>query len=280
MADVGRYNRLTIARFADIGAYLSDGQGNEILLPKRYLPREPEPEVGDALEVFVYLDSEDRPIATTERAKVQVGEFASLKVVEINKIGLFLDWGLSKDLLLPYSEEKRPLKTGDYCVVHVYLDRHSGRPTASAKVDRFLDKSAAHYTPGQAVDVLIAEATDLGFKAIINNQHWGLLHKNELFKFVRRGMREQAFIREIRPDGKISLTLQQPGRAGAESLQEQIIAALKENGGVLMLSDKSSPHEIEQWFKVSKGSFKKAIGALYKQGALVIHPDRIELPEA
>ncbi|MCJ8168152.1 CvfB family protein [Atopomonas sediminilitoris] len=279
MADLGRYNRLTIARFAEIGAYLNDGRGNEILLPKRYLPREPEPEQGDALDVFVYLDSEDRPVATTEQAKVQVGEFASLKVVEINNVGLFLDWGLSKDLLLPYSEEKRPLKAGDYCVVYVYLDAHTGRPTATAKLDRYLDQRPGEFKVGQAVDILIAEATDLGYKAVVNNQHWGLLHKNELFKFVRRGMRETAYIREVRPDGKISLTLQQPGRAGADALQTQILDSLAENGGVLMLSDKSTPQEIEQWFKVSKGSFKKAIGGLYKQGKLIIHADRIESVE-
>lgn len=277
MALIGRYNSLQVVKQADFGLYLDGGADGEILLPNRYVPKGEPSEVGDWLNVFVYLDSEDRIIATTERPKVQVGGFASLKVVEINRVGLFLDWGLPKDLLLPHSEEKRPLQVGDYCVVHVYLDKRTKRITATARLDRYLDNAPPRYKVGEAVELLVVEQTDMGFKAIINNQHWGLIHKNEAFKFLRSGMQEKGFIKELRADGKISLSLQPVGQAAASSLSEQILARLREQGGSLALSDKSEPAAISQAFGVSKGNFKKAIGGLFKQGLIVIHDDRIEL---
>ncbi|PAV48887.1 GntR family transcriptional regulator [Pseudomonas sp. HAR-UPW-AIA-41] len=278
MAAIGRYNSLQITKYTDFGLYLDGGVDGEILLPKRYIPKGEELEVGDWLNVFVYLDSEDRLIATTQKPKVQVGGFASLKVVEINRVGLFLDWGLPKDLLLPHSEEKRPLQVGDYCVVYVYLDQRTRRITATARLDRHLDKTPVRYETGQEVDLLVVEKTDMGFKAIINNEHWGLIHNNEVFKFLRGGMRERGFIREVRADGKISLSLQPLGREAASSLSEQILAKLREADGQLPLSDKSSPEQISSLFGVSKGNFKKAIGGLYKQGLIVIESDRIRLP--
>lgn len=277
MALIGRFNSLQVTKHTDFGLYLDGGADGEILLPRRYVPKDQPVEPGDWLNVFVYLDSEDRLIATTQKPKVQVGGFASLKVVEINRVGLFLDWGLPKDLLLPHSEEKRPLQVGDYCVVHVYLDKRTRRITATARLDRYLDQVPPRYAPGQAVDLLVVERTDLGYKAIIEGQHWGLIHKNEVFKFVRNGMREQGFIKEIRPDGKISLSLQPVGQQAVAGLGEQIIAALKAEGGVLHLSDKSPPELISQRFGVSKGNFKKAIGGLFKQGLIRIEDDRIEL---
>lgn len=276
MALIGRYNSLQVVKHTDFGLYLDGGADGEILLPKRYIPKDTPSEVEDWLNVFIYLDSDDKLIATTEKPKVQVGEFASLKVLEINSIGIFLDWGLSKDLLLPYSEEKRSLEAGQYCVVHVYLDKHTRRITATARLDRYLDVRPAAYQVGQAVDLLVAEATDMGFKAIINNQHWGLIHKNEVFKFLRSGMREKGFIKELRADGKISLSLQPVGQEAANSLHEKILQQLQDNGGTLAVSDKSPPDVISSLFGVSKGNFKKAIGALYKQGQIVIHADRIE----
>ena len=276
MALIGRYNSLQVVKHTDFGLYLDGGADGEILLPKRYIPKDTPSEVEDWLNVFIYLDSDDKLIATTEKPKVQVGEFASLKVLEINSIGIFLDWGLSKDLLLPYSEEKRSLEAGQYCVVHVYLDKHTRRITATARLDRYLDVRPAAYQVGQAVDQLVAEATDMGFKAIINNQHWGLIHKNEVFKFLRSGMREKGFIKELRADGKISLSLQPVGQEAANSLHEKILQQLQANGGTLAVSDKSPPEVISGLFGVSKGNFKKAIGALYKQGQIVIHADRIE----
>ncbi|WP_409301973.1 S1 RNA-binding domain-containing protein [Pseudomonas sp. KCJK8993] len=277
MALVGRYNSLQVVKHTNFGLYLDGGADGEILLPNRYIPKDIPSEDEDWLNVFVYLDSADKLIATTEKPKVQVGEFASLKVVEVNSIGVFLDWGLSKDLLLPYSEEKRQLNAGDYCVVHVYLDRHTRRITATARLDRYLDKTPANYQAGQEVDLLVVESTDMGFKAIINNKHWGLIHKNEVFKFLRSGMQEKGFIKELRADGKISLSLQPVGAQAASSLNAKILAKLRESNGTLEVSDKSDPALISRLFGVSKGNFKKAIGALYKQGQIVIHADRIEL---
>ena len=277
MAVIGRMNSLQVVKHTDFGLYLDGGADGEILLPKRYIPKDTPSEVEDWLNVFIYLDSDDKLIATTEKPKVQVGEFASLKVVDINRVGLFLDWGLPKDLLLPHSEEKRPLQVGDYCVVHVFLDKRSKRITATARLDRYLDNVPATYKPGQEVDLLVAESTDMGFKAIINGKHWGLIHKNELFKFLRSGMQEKGFIKEVRADGKISLSLQLVGQEAASSLGEQILNKLREQGGMLPLNDKSSPEAISALFRVSKGNFKKAIGGLYKQGRILIHEDRIEL---
>lgn len=277
MALIGRMNCLQVVKHTNFGLYLDGGADGEILLPNRYIPKDTPSEVEDWLNVFIYLDSDDKLIATTEKPKVQVGEFASLKVLEINSIGIFLDWGLSKDLLLPYSEEKRPLQAGEYCVVHVYLDKHTRRITATARLDRYLDNAPAQYQAGQTVEVLVAESTDMGFKAIINNRHWGLIHKNEVFKFLRVGMRETGFIKEVRADGKISLSLQPVGQEAANALHDKILDLLKEKGGVLLVSDKSTPQVISGLFGVSKGNFKKAIGALYKQGLIVIEADRITL---
>ncbi|KGK84080.1 GntR family transcriptional regulator [Stutzerimonas degradans] len=276
MAAIGRYNSMQVVKHTGFGLYLDGGADGEILLPKRYIPKNTPTEVDDWLNVFVYLDSEDKLIATTDKPKVQVGEFASLKVVEINRVGLFLDWGLPKDLLLPHSEEKRPLQVGDYCVVYVYVDKRTRRITATARLDRYLDRTPPDYAIGEAVDLLVVETTELGFKAIINGQHWGLIHKNEAFKFLRPGMHERGFIKELRADGKISLSLQPVGSEALDALQALILQKLEEGQGVLALSDKSPAEEIARQFGVSKGNFKKAIGGLYKQGRIVIHLDRIE----
>lgn len=276
MAAIGRYNSMQVVKHTGFGLYLDGGADGEILLPKRYIPKNTPTEVDDWLNVFVYLDSEDKLIATTDKPKVQVGEFASLKVVEINRVGLFLDWGLPKDLLLPHSEEKRPLQVGDYCVVYVYVDKRTRRITATARLDRYLDRTPPDYAIGEAVDLLVVETTELGFKAIINGQHWGLIHKNEAFKFLRPGMQERGFIKELRADGKISLSLQPVGSEALDALQALILQKLEEGQGVLALSDKSPAEEIARQFGVSKGNFKKAIGSLYKQGRIVIHLDRIE----
>ncbi|AEB59512.1 GntR family transcriptional regulator [Ectopseudomonas mendocina NK-01] len=268
---------MQVVKHTDFGLYLDGGADGEILLPKRYIPKDTPSEVEDWLNVFIYLDSEDKLIATTLKPKIQLGEFASLKVVDINRVGLFFDWGLPKDLLLPHSEEKRPLQIGDYCVVYLYLDKRTRRLTATARLDRHLDKVPANYQVGQEVDLLVVERTDLGFKAIIDGKHWGLIHKNELFKFIRSGMREKGYIKELRADGKISLSLQPIGHEAASGLAEQIIERLRDQGGVLALGDKSPPELIAEQFRVSKGNFKKAIGGLYKQGLIRIHDDRIEL---
>ena len=184
---------------------------------------------------------------------------------------------MSKDYYCPTSEEKQPLQVGDYCVVRAYRDERTGRITATAHLDRFLDKTPANYRVGEAVDLLIVEATDLGFKAIINGEHWGLIHKNEAFKFLRSGMQERGFIREIRDDGLINLSLQPQGQELRDTLSEAILTKLRENNGHLPLSDKSSPAAIAEMFSVSKGNYKQAIGGLYRQGLIRIYPESIEL---
>jgi len=277
MALIGDMNTLQVIRQADFGVYLDGGPQGDILLPRREMPKGEACEDEDWVNVFVYLDSEDRIIATSRPPKIKVGEFASLKVVDINRIGLFLDWGLNKDLLLPHSEEKRPLQEGDYCVVYAYIDERTKRITATARLDRYLDKVPANYAIGEEVDLLVAEATDLGFKAIINGAHWGLIHKNEAFKFLRAGMQERGFIREIRDDGLINLSLQPQGQELRDSLSEAILSKLRDNNGQLALGDKSPASVIADAFGVSKGNFKKAIGGLYKQGLIRILPDSIEL---
>lgn len=277
MALIGDMNTLQVIRQADFGVYLDGGHDGDILLPRREMPKGEPCEDEDWVNVFVYLDSEDRIIATSRTPTIKVGEFASLKVVDINPVGLFLDWGLNKDLLLPHSEEKRPLQVGDYCVVYAYIDERTKRITATAHLDRYLDIKPGTYTVGQEVDLLIVEPTDLGFKAIINREHWGLIHKNEAFKFLRGGMEERGFIREVREDGLINLSLQAQGQELRDALSEAILAKLDANNGRLPLSDKSPAALIAETFGVSKGNFKKAIGGLYKHGIIRILPDGIEL---
>lgn len=277
MADIGRFNKLQIIKQAGFGLYLDGGEDGEILLPNRYVPKDQPTEVGDWLRVFVYFDSEDRIIATTVRPRAQVGEFANLKVVARNQVGLFLDWGLPKDVLLPFAELKKPLEEGQYCVAYLYLDKHTSRVLATTRLDRYLDKTPARYKVGDAVNLLLVERTDLGYKAIINSEHWGLLHRNEAFRPVKLGRKEQGYIREIRPDGKINLSLQPVGGQAADLLQQQILERLHANDGQLALSDRSSPEAISDAFSVSKSNFKKAIGGLLKKGLILIHPDRIEL---
>lgn len=278
MARIGRINTLPVIKSSDIGLFLDGDTRGEILLPRRYVPQDREFQPGDEVEVFLYFDSEDRPIATTLTPKVMVGGFANLKVVSVERVGLFLDWGLPKDLLLPHSEEKNPLQVGDHCIVHVMLDPRSGRPIATARLDRHLDQKPAHYRTGEEVRLLVAAQTDLGFKVIVNDKHWGLVHHTELFRPLRVGQRTSGFVKPPREDGKLAISLQPFGRKGGEQLADKILDALREAGGSLPLGDKSSPEEISRRFGVSKGAFKKAIGGLYKQGQIQISEDGIRLP--
>lgn len=277
MAQIGRFNSLPIVKSTSFGLYLDGGTHGEILLPNRYLTDDMNTEPGSCLNVFIYRDSEDRLIATTQRPRVQVGGFANLQVISANRTGIFLDWGLPKDLLLPHSEIRRPLNVGDYCVVHVCLDPHSQRLIASTRLDRYLDHSQPNYRKGEKVDILITERTDLGYKAIINGKHWGLLHKNELFRPVRIGQRHTAYIRHVRDDGNIGLSLQPINQLVSGELGTRIIESLQQAGGSIPLSDRSDPAQIDAQFGVSKANFKKAIGNLYKQGLITIEAHKITL---
>jgi uncharacterized protein len=269
MIKVGTYNELQVVKKVDFGLYLNAGPDlGEVLLPKRYATDEME--IGQTISVFLYFDSEDRLIATTQHAKAVAGEFASLKVVDTNRAGAFLDWGLPKDLLVPFNQQKVAMKTGFGYVVYVYQDDISERLLASSKLDRFLDKVPATYKAGEKVDLLIAERTDIGFKAIINNKHWGVIFENDVFGDLGIGKKCKGYIRRIREDGKIDLSLTQTGYAKMDSLADRILLTLRQHDGFLPLSDKSSPDQIAKILKMSKGNFKKAIGQLYKQGDIVI----------
>ncbi len=281
MLNIGQFNELQITRKMDCGYFLDsrDEQWGEILLPHASAPRECE--VEDWLDVFVYFDSEDRIIATTERPHAYVGEFNLLRVAAIEKVGAFLDWGLKKDLLVPFSEQKIRLQAGRSYVVRVYQDTASGRIVASTRLDRFLNKVPAEYELGEAVELLITKKTDLGYKAIINDAHWGVLYENEVFIKLRVGQKLRGYIQKLRADGKIDLSLTSIGYEKIGGIAQTILSALAKNNGFLPITTKTSPDEIYNLFGVSKKNYKKAVGALYKKHLVLIGPDgiRVNRPE-
>lgn len=275
MVRIGAFNALTINKIVDFGVYLEGDDLGEILLPKKNAPTDCQ--VGDTLEVFIYLDSEDRVIATTKTPFAKVGEFANLEVVEVNKIGAFLDWGLEKDLLVPFSEQKQRLEVGKRYVVFIYIDRVDRRITASAKIDKFLDQVSPNYKDGEQVSIMIGGRSDLGFKAIINNTHWGVIYKDDVFEYLSIGSKKQAFIKRMREDGKIDVTLSKPAGSQRDELSNRVLKELEKLGGYLAISDKSPPDVIYKKFKVSKRIYKQTIGGLFKQGLITIEPKGIRL---
>lgn len=275
MVVIGRKNRLAIKRLDEVGARLEGGRFGDILLPQRYLSANLRP--GDELDVFVYRDSEDRIIATTETPKAQVGECAWLKVVSVSNVGAFLDWGLPKDLLVPFAEQPaQRMQVGRHYLVRLFVD-NTHRIAASTKLDRFLLDEAEGLEQGQQVSLLIADRTDLGVKAVVNHRFWGLLYHDSLFKPVRKGDSVDGFIKRIREDGRIELSLEQPGYDKVGGVAEEILKRLRDSGGSLPLSDKSPPDVIAAEFQVSKGVFKQAIGALYKKRLIHIEKGGIRL---
>jgi len=266
---------MRINRAVDFGVYLDGGEEGEILMPKKYIPEGKQ--IGDEVEAFVYMDSEDRPVATTEKPLVQVGQFGALKVLEVNELGAFADWGVLKDLLIPYAEQRENLEEGQSVVVYVYLDKVSRRIVGSAKVEKFLDTYALDVEEGDEVDLMIFGKTPLGYKAIVNGLHTGVLYKNEVFKPLRIGDQMKGFIKKIREDEKIDLSLSKASFEQSKDLTSIIIAKLKENGGFLRVTDKSNPDVIYQLFGESKKTFKKAVGHLYKQRLIVIEEEGIRL---
>ncbi len=276
MAILGKRNTLSIVRESAPGLYLNGGALGEILLPGRYIPAGLKQ--GDKIEVFVYLDSEDRLVATTETPLATVGEFACLKVVSVNpRIGAFLDWGLAKDLLLPFREHEAPVRVGQKVVVHVALDAKTNRIMASARLHRHLSKDTPAYANGQSVNLLITDATPLGYNAIVENAHRGLLYRDRAAGILQIGDRLKGFVRAIRPGGKIDLSLDASGYRRVVPIQLQIIQALERNGGRLAFDDSSSPEKIRETFGVSKKAFKQALGALYKTRRIRFQPPGIEL---
>ena len=274
MIKVGQLNNLRVVKEVPFGVYLDGDECGEILLPTKVVPQNTQ--IGDHLDVFIYFDSEDKIIATTLTPKAQVGSYAFLKVIDVNPIGAFLDWGLDKDLLVPMPEQQRPMEKDKSYIVHVKQDNR-GRIVASSKIDRFLDKSAHQYKSGDEVDLLIAATTELGNKVIINNSHWGLIHAADIFQSLSYGKRVRGYIRAIREDGKIDVVLRKIGQDNIRDLAERILIQLQQQGGFLPLHDKSSALEIQRTFSESKKSFKSAIGQLYKRGDIDIEEAGIRL---
>lgn len=273
--ELGKFNRLKVVKSVDFGMYLDGGEEGEILLPARYVPEACE--IGDELNVFLYLDNEERLVATTLTPLVQVGEFAYLEVAWVNQYGAFLNWGLMKDLFVPFREQKMKMQVGKKYVIHAHLDDESYRIVASAKVDRYLSKEKAPYASGQEAGVLIWQKTDLGFKAIINNEYSGLIYESEVFQPLHTGMRLKAYVKQVREDGKIDLMIQRPGMGKVEDFSKILLDYIREQGGFTPMNDKSPADEIYALFGVSKKTFKKAVGDLYKKRLIVLEKDGMRM---
>ena len=272
---LGKYNQLEVVKEVDFGVYLNGGDDGEILLPARYVPEGCRP--GDVLNVFIYLDNEERLIATTLQPKVQVGEFACLEVAWVNEYGAFLDWGLMKDLFVPFREQKMKMQKGRRYVVHTHVDEESYRIMASAKVERYLSKEMPPYQAGQEVEVMVWQKTDLGYKVIIENQFGGLVYQNEVFQALEPGMTLTAYVRQVREDGKIDLALQKDGQAKVKDFSDVLLQFIREQGGYTPLNDKSAAEDIYDTFGVSKKTFKKAVGDLYKKRLILLVENGIRL---
>jgi len=274
--EIGKLNTLRVTKLVDIGAYLDGGERGEILLPKNTMPEGLA--VDGTLEVFIYFDSESRIISTTRRPYAMVGETAYLKVVSTSSFGAFLDWGLpQKDLLVPFSEQNKPMTADKFYCVFIYTDKRTGRIVATAKLDKFIADLNTDLKDGQSVDLFIAQETEMGYKAVINNTHWGMLYKNEVFQKLKIGQKLKGLIKNVREDKKIDLSLYAAGYKKVEDLLDRILVSLKANDGFIPLNDKTPPPDIYAFFGVSKQSYKNAIGGLYKKKLISIDPDGIRL---
>ena len=275
MIHVGIYNKLKALRETSVGVFLGDNEGNDVLLPNKYVPKDLR--VEDEIEVFIYQDSEDRIIATTLTPKVIKNQFASLQVKEVNRVGAFLDWGLEKDLLVPYKEQNSEMIAGHWYVVYVYLDLESGRLAASSKLNQFFENDDIELDEGQEVDLLVSQKTEIGHKVIINNTYSGMVYANEVFQELKQGLQLKGYIKKIREDQKIDVSLQKQGYAQVDATAQTILDALEANEGFLALHDKSSPDDIKAELQMSKKLFKKAVGQLYKAKRIVIEDNGIRL---
>jgi len=273
--ELGRVNQLKVKRIVEQGAYLQAAEGETVRLPSQEV--DPSLQPGDELSVFVYLDSDDLPVATLKKPMIQRGEFAQLRVADTNQVGAFLDWGLPKQLFMPFAEQPQRVDIGQQVMVCVYLD-NTGRLAASARLERHLSAEPADYRMGELVSLLIWRRTELGYLTIINHRHVGMLHQQELFKPLRPGLTLPGYIKQVREeDGKIDVMLDKPGYGRVEPLAEQVLDYLKMRGGECPLNDKSSPDEIKALFGVSKKAFKMAVGSLLKQGVILVDEQGIRL---
>lgn len=275
MIEIGKYNTLKVVKSVSFGVYLDGGEGLEILLPLRYVPMDTKP--GDEIEVFIYHDNEGRLIATTARPYAIVGEFQFMEVKDVNDAGAFLDWGIMKDLLVPFREQRIPMKEGKWYLVYVRLDPVTKRIMASSRVDKFLDNTPPLYEYNEEVNLLVTDQTDLGYKVIINNQHWGLLYYDEVFQRLERGERLKGYIKEVREDDKIDVSLRPLGYQKVEGIADTVLKTLRQKGGYIAVHDKSDPDLIYSLFHCSKKAFKQAIGSLYKQRLIKLEDKGIRL---
>lgn len=277
MIKIGKFNLLKMTKQHAKEVYLDGGDLGDVALPINELPKDSQ--IGDEINVFVYIDSKESLLATTRLPYAQVDDIAWLKCISVSQAGAFLDWGLSKDLLLPYSEQTSKVVEGRSCLVKVFLDE-SNRVAASMLLDDFLQEEAFYFKAGQQVDLVIADETDLGYKAVINNEFWGVLHKNEIFQRLRKGQKTVGYIKKVREDNKIDLVLQMAKYGDkVDSVTEKILAKLKKQGGVMLITDKSPPDEIYKAFGVSKKVFKQSIGTLYKKRIISFDKGSISLVE-
>ena len=275
MLNIGQYNQLDVIKKVDFGLYLDGGAYGDILLPKKYAQKNAA--IGDRLEVFIYLDSEDRLVATTLKPKAVVGECAYLKVVEVNRFGAFLDWGLPKDLLVPFNQQQKPMQEGYSYTVYLYVDEHSERIAGSSRLEDFLTENPAELKPNQPVDLMIYGKSDLGFKAVVDGRYLGQLYQNEVFRALHYGEKLAGFIKQVRTDGNIDLRLQPAAHLARDSLAESILQHMKDNKGISTLTDKSPPDEIYRAYGVSKATYKKALGLLYKNRQIIIEKHQLTL---
>ena len=275
MVELGKYNQLTIVKELDFGIYLDGGEKGEILMPIRYVPQNIE--IGGTIDAFVYFDSEDRIIATTDKPYAIVGEYALLKCKEVNRVGAFMDWGLMKDLLVPFSEQTVTMEVGNDYFVHIYIDTETERIVGSCKLDKYLDNVPPQYEEGDEVNLLVCNQTDIGYNAIINNLHWGMIYKNEVFSNLKRGDRRIGYIKKVREDEKIDLSLEKPGFKKIDDTAELVLSRLTNSNGYLALNDKTDPETIYKVLGISKKSFKMTIGVLYKQRLITLEKDGIRI---
>jgi len=275
MIEIGKYNTLTIDRDTQVGLFLTDGK-DDVLLPNKYVPKVFE--IGEEITVFVYLDHEERPVATTLQPYILLNEFALLRVNYTNNIGAFMDWGMEKDILVPFKEQARPMEKGKRYLIYLYMDEKTNRLVASSKTNQFLSNENLTLEVGEEVDLIVSHITDLGINVIINEKHKGLVYKDEVYdERIRTGDRTHGFIKTIRPDGKIDVSLQKLGFENIEPNAEKILDELRANRGFLRLNDNSHPEDIKTVLKMSKKTFKKAIGTLYKQKLIELKDDGIYL---
>lgn len=277
MLKLGEYNNLEIVRERDQGIYLCDEEGDEVLLPNKYVPEQFQ--IRDVLRVFVYLDSSERIVSTTLEPYATIKSFAYLKCTNVSEIGAFLDWGLEKDLFVPFREQSSKMRVGSWYLVYVYLDEETNRLVASSKTNAFLDNSLVLLSSYDEVDLIASHPSPQGWNMIVNQKHIGLVYGDEIFQKITPGDQLKGYVKKVRPDGKIDLTLQRHGFRGIEPNAEQILRELRSSGGFIDLNDKSDPEDIKEVFQLSKKSFKKAIGTLYKERKITIEKDGIRLVE-